>query len=116
MDDGFLSPSPGCARAVREAVTALEKAGHECVPFQPVDVTRAICVFYGLMTADGLETIKSVLEGEQMEGYVRQSILTFGIPMVIKRLLGWVYARQGDTTTGLVNLHTDIIKWRQSEQ
>lgn len=35
--DGFCRASPACERAVLETVEALEKQGHECVEFSPLD-------------------------------------------------------------------------------
>ena len=70
--DGFWTPAPACARAVREAAAALRAAGHEALPWSPasddgLDTAGAAVLFYALMGADGaLASFKSGLEGEAL--------------------------------------------------
>jgi len=60
LEDGWFESSPGGKRAVREAKSLLEKAGHEVVPFEvpkPFEFPR---IFFSLLTAEGgLRNIKS---------------------------------------------------------
>jgi len=80
LSDGFLSPSPACARAVRKsprppaparasrctldaqcalgpnlcaACALLRERGHEVVQFEPPSAARGVLLFFRLLTADG---------------------------------------------------------------
>ena len=52
-DDGYFPASPALRRAVTEAADALRAKGAEVEPFVPLDVPRAVELFFGLMSADG---------------------------------------------------------------
>jgi fatty acid amide hydrolase len=52
-DDGFFPASPAVRRAVGEAAAALAACGAEIVPFAPPDVSIAMDLFFGLLSADG---------------------------------------------------------------
>jgi len=64
VDDGFVPPSPACARGVLEAVEALRKAGHEVVEFKPPRTCDGIELYFKLMTSDYCNTIDAQLQGE----------------------------------------------------
>ena len=93
IDDGFVPPSPACARAVSETVAALEAAGHTCVPFVPPRVTDCIALYYSLMSADGARTMTDQLAGEQWEGYVKSLVTAVRIPGVVKDIVAAVLRR-----------------------
>ncbi|ETN72703.1 hypothetical protein NECAME_18707 [Necator americanus] len=66
VDDGWFTPAPAIQRAVLEAKTHLEAAGHIVVPFQPPDVpemmrqfVRAVCVDGGSFVFNKLTAVSS---------------------------------------------------------
>ena len=83
-DDGFIPPSPACARAVTETVAALEAAGHTVVRFVPPRMADCIALYYSLISADGAHTMTDQLKGEQWEGYVRSLVTAVRMPGVVK--------------------------------
>lgn len=68
MTDNFMDPVPTGKRALREAIEALEKQGHTCVPFQPpTDGYYHNKLFVGITQAEGnMKTFREGLEGEPM--------------------------------------------------
>ena len=90
VDDGFVPPSPPCARAVTETVAALQAAGHTLVPFSPPRMTDCISLYYALMAADGARTMTDQLKGEQREGYVTALATAVNIPGWVKRIIAAV--------------------------
>ena len=68
MTDGFMDPVPTGKRAMKEAIAALEKQGHTCVPFQPpTDGWYHNKLFVGITQAEGnMKSYREGLEGEPM--------------------------------------------------
>ncbi|KAH9935917.1 amidase signature enzyme [Epithele typhae] len=94
--DGFVRPSPANQRAVREAVDALRRAGHECVEVRVPDIKGVMEIFMGITAADGYKTISadlgrdpidngvsSLLLGPSLFGWLRTSIA-----FVLERCMG----------------------------
>lgn len=66
-NDGFVTPAPAIQRAVMEAVEGLRGAGHTVIPFEPPRVEEMVCLYYGIMAADGaMRCMIEGLEGEQL--------------------------------------------------
>ena len=89
-DDGFVTPSPACVRAVEETVAALRAAGHTCVAFTPPRVVDAVSLFYALLSADGGRTMTEQLVGERREAYVTAMQSAINIPGPLKSLIAAV--------------------------
>ncbi|KAJ3478796.1 hypothetical protein NLI96_g9508 [Meripilus lineatus] len=51
-DDGVVTPSPACRRALQEVVSALEGEGHEVVPIDPPSPYEALKIGSQLLLAD----------------------------------------------------------------
>ena len=90
VDDGFIPPSPACARAVTETVAALEAAGHTVTSFTPPRMADCVALYYSLMSADGAHTMTDQLTGEQWEGYVRSLVTAVRIPGLVKDIAAFV--------------------------
>ena len=90
VDDGFVPPSPACARAVYETVAALEAAGHTVIPFMPPRMTDCVALYYSLMSADGAHTMTDQLKGERWEGYVRSLVTAVRIPGWVKDVVAFI--------------------------
>ena len=41
-NDGIFEPTPGCQRAVRKAVKALQTFGYEVIPYRPLKLDLAL--------------------------------------------------------------------------
>uniref|UniRef100_T1IZV1 Amidase domain-containing protein n=1 Tax=Strigamia maritima TaxID=126957 RepID=T1IZV1_STRMM len=63
-DDGCITPTPGCRRAVYVAKGALEKMGHEVTCFTVPQVEKAFELTMSLFAADGGKSINKMLENE----------------------------------------------------
>jgi len=68
ITDHFLDPCAAAKRGVRETITALEKAGHECVQIElPFDGWVAQRLLLGLNAAEGnMRSFIEGLEGEEI--------------------------------------------------
>jgi Asp-tRNA(Asn)/Glu-tRNA(Gln) amidotransferase A subunit family amidase len=94
VDDGFVPASPACARAVRVAVAALERAGHRCVPMQPGGLGPAsVELFYQLLSADGGETIENFVGAEALIPQVALLVRAVHLPHWLKQVLSVLAAR-----------------------
>eukprot|EP01094_Clydonella_sp_ATCC50884_P012610 TRINITY_DN2285_c0_g1_i1.p1 TRINITY_DN2285_c0_g1~~TRINITY_DN2285_c0_g1_i1.p1 ORF type:complete len:608 (-),score=159.66 TRINITY_DN2285_c0_g1_i1:189-1988(-) len=92
-DDGFFSPNPACARAVREAVAALEKDGHEVVKFTPPTLVDALHTYYALMVADGSAVQLQMLEGEEIDDTLKTLLRNRRMPPIAVRAVAAVYEK-----------------------
>lgn len=102
---GVIDPSPACARALEQVVSALRSEGHEIINVIPPSPYDALQIASNLLTADGCKTFHSFSRsGEwndpgaaQMEFYMR-------IPRPIKYLYYlWVkYVRRDPIWAGLL--------------
>uniref|UniRef100_T1J1L1 fatty acid amide hydrolase n=1 Tax=Strigamia maritima TaxID=126957 RepID=T1J1L1_STRMM len=66
-DDGFVTPTPGCQRAVTIAKNVLETAGHKLIPFAIPDPWTAFRLSTKLFTADGRD--KDIVDEKMMLNY-----------------------------------------------
>merc|ERR1711971_1252942 len=68
--DGWFDPCPSGKRAVSEAATALQSAGHEVIQVnlpQRIDGWTAARLYIGVLVADGnMKSFADSLEGERM--------------------------------------------------
>ncbi len=61
-DNGFFPASPALRRAVEEATAGLQDRGAEVEPFAIPDVSEAMRIFLGIMSADGGAKMKELLD------------------------------------------------------
>jgi Asp-tRNA(Asn)/Glu-tRNA(Gln) amidotransferase A subunit family amidase len=103
--DGVVAPSPACARAVQEVVTALKKEGHEVVDVAPPDPYEALVIASQLLNSDGCRTFKSFFRTWEWEdtGAYQMSWL-MKLPRPFKFIYwAWVkYVRGDERWAGLV--------------
>ncbi|KAI9778721.1 MAG: hypothetical protein M1839_007952 [Geoglossum umbratile] len=60
-DDGVITPSPACARALEIVAVALQSSGHDLVPIDPPSPLEALYLASHLLLADGCKSITSFL-------------------------------------------------------
>lgn len=63
--DGFFEPMTAVKRGVTESIEKLKSTGAEVVEFQPPRFQFAEEIFYRLMTANGGELYREILQGEK---------------------------------------------------
>lgn len=87
--DGVMDPTPPCTRAVAEAVAAMGKAGHVIVPFSIPDATEALELYFGLISADGIQLAKNSLKWEPTERSFRNVFRLSEIPQFLNRTIAF---------------------------
>uniref|UniRef100_A0A7S1L8E5 Amidase domain-containing protein n=1 Tax=Neobodo designis TaxID=312471 RepID=A0A7S1L8E5_NEODS len=97
-DDGFVAASPACKRALRMAITALEKQGHTCVPITPGGLgLPCVKLMYSLLSADGGRTLLGHLGTEPIIAPIKNLFAVVLIPRALKGLASWYMRRvKGD--------------------
>lgn len=84
----FVAPLPPCARAVDEAVGALQADGHEVVDFKmPFSDARLVELLYQAIAADGGHFYSKALEGEPID----RAIAPFMSIMRRSSIVLWIY-------------------------
>ncbi|HRE26459.1 MAG TPA: amidase family protein, partial [Anaerolineales bacterium] len=80
VDDGYFSASPAIRRVVLAAADALREAGATVEPWTPPDVAEAMRLFFGILTADALDSLRRALGSDtpepQLELYLKACALS----------------------------------------
>src|SRR4051812_43085976 len=87
VDDGFFPAAPALRRATREAAAALAAAGAVVDEFAPPDVTSAMRIFLGLLSADGGDRLVQVLERSRQDRRVSGLLQVARMPSVVRPAL-----------------------------
>ncbi|KZT66577.1 amidase signature enzyme [Daedalea quercina L-15889] len=105
-DDGVVTPSPACRRALQEVVSVLEGNGHEVFTLQNVPSPyEGLKIASQLLMADGAKTcMKPMRVGESNDPGVREAAAMFRTPYFVKKLYAWYlrYIKGDETYAGLV--------------
>jgi len=104
-DDGVVTPSPACRRALQEVVSVLEANGHEVVTIDPPSPYEGLKIASQLLMADGAKTcIKPMRVFESNDPGVQQALAMFRTPRFIKRIYAWYlrYIRGDEIYAGLI--------------
>jgi fatty acid amide hydrolase len=110
-DDGFVSASPACRRAVRLAVEALVEQGAEIVPFAPVDQEEVVAVTIAGLAADRMATLRDLLADEEIAGPAKLVWRTGFVPPTVRRLVARLLPMFGEDRFGRLvaaTLPTDV--------
>jgi fatty acid amide hydrolase len=98
VDDGDFPASPAARRAVREAADILTTAGARVTPWQPPDIRSAVKIFYGLLAADGMRSMRKMARGNRLDPRVMRLMVSTAIPRpgvaVLRALLPLVGQRR----------------------
>jgi fatty acid amide hydrolase len=73
-DDGWFPASRACERAVREAASALAARGARVEEFTPPEVSEAMRVFFGLLSAAGSSWAKAFLDSGPVDPRLRERL------------------------------------------
>lgn len=117
-DTGVVDPSPACARALEQSVSALRSEGHEVIDVNPPSPYEALKIASILLVADGCKTFHAPSRaGEWEDPGAAQLRFYMSIPRPIKYLYYlWVkYVRRDGIWAGLLRgLHEKYMfeQWR----
>ncbi|KHN85523.1 Fatty-acid amide hydrolase 1 [Toxocara canis] len=91
-DDGWFMPTPPLQRAVKEARSILQAAGHNLIRFEPPHVPEAFKLFIGAVTVDGGQYLLSKIDADlECDGY--GGILNiYRLPVMVQRVLAAIIA------------------------
>ncbi|KAI9784908.1 MAG: hypothetical protein M1835_003471 [Candelina submexicana] len=104
-DDGVVTPSPACARALEQVVASLRTEGHDVIDVDPPSPYEALVIASHLLTSDGCKTISSHFRwGEWNDPGAAQMALYAKLPRPVKYLWYlWVkYVRRDSIWAGLL--------------
>ncbi|KAH6908789.1 amidase signature domain-containing protein [Coprinopsis sp. MPI-PUGE-AT-0042] len=108
-DDGAISPTPACRRALATVVTALRKQGHEVTDFTPPDVSSGLQTGYEILFQDGGIQAASFLQPGERLGAAAQSIVDlFRLPRIVKKLLAF-FSSDPFTADSYESMHPKTI-------
>jgi fatty acid amide hydrolase len=94
-DDGWFPASRACQRAVREAAAALAARGARVEEFSSPDVSEAMRLFFGLLSAAGSSWAKAFLDAGPVDPRLRERIRVSGLSAGTTRALARVLALLG---------------------
>ncbi|KAI9845590.1 MAG: hypothetical protein M1837_004687 [Sclerophora amabilis] len=104
-DDGVVTPSPACARALEEVVSSLRASGHKVSDVHPPSPYEALVLGSLLLNADGCKTFRSFFRtGERTDSGAAQLSFYANLPRPLKYIhYLWVkYVRRDDIWAGLL--------------
>lgn len=88
--DGMLEPTPGCVRAVQEAVAMLEGRGYTVVPVQSPDVHKVLYYFNGIILSDLNASIYKDLDYDLYDSALTGAVTAvtlYKLPWLLKKLI-----------------------------
>lgn len=115
---GVVDPSPACARALQQVISALESEGHEIVDVDPPSPYESLQIASTLVNADGCKTVSSFYRtGEWDDSGVAQIKFFMRLPRPIQYIYRlWIkYIRRDDVWAGLLEgLHKKSVlqQWK----
>ncbi|KAK5983011.1 Fatty-acid amide hydrolase 1, partial [Trichostrongylus colubriformis] len=89
VDDGWFTPIPAIQRAVLEAKSHLEAAGHTLVPFHPPSIPRIMRHFVRAVCVDGGQFLTKKLFNDIIDPTLYAQVALFMIPLWLQRILSY---------------------------
>lgn len=90
-EDGIVSPSPACRRALKWTCEALEKQGHEVVDFSPPSISEGLNVGLQLCFGDGGAGFFGPLRKDEKLDPVMVAVKSLlGMPLLLKKFLAMI--------------------------
>jgi fatty acid amide hydrolase len=86
-DDGYFRPAPAIRRATREAVDALADRGAVVEPFTIPEIREAMRIYTGLVSADGLASLRRMVRGSRREAQLARQLRLGSIPRWLRTAL-----------------------------
>lgn len=89
-DDGVVTPTPACARALELTVDALKKQGHDVVEFNPPSPLRALRIASQLLCSDSCKiALRKQSLGEHNDAGVARMVFAQRLPRFLKKIYAW---------------------------
>lgn len=85
-DGGWINPSPGIIRGVKEAARLLSLRGHEVVPFDLPNLSAFYELYFQHMLADGGSSVMPLLDGEPIDISIAANVASWAMPNWFKTL------------------------------
>ncbi|KAH7707373.1 amidase [Aphelenchoides avenae] len=117
LDDGFLKPTPGPARVVRETIEKLKAEGHELVHFRLPKPNIAAEAVYKAVLPDGGAYLLKLFDGEVIDPYFKQFVTLLKLPYFVR----WLGAHALSPFSSQMSLvarsyNSNIEQLRQAQQ
>ncbi|KAI9712958.1 MAG: hypothetical protein M1812_006705 [Candelaria pacifica] len=104
-DDGVVTPSPACARALEQVISSLRVGGDNVIDVDPPSPYEALVIASQLLNSDGCKTFRSPFRwGEWIDSGASQLTFYASLPRPVKYLWYlWVkYVRKDSIWAGLL--------------
>lgn len=98
-DDGYFSASPAVRRAVEEAAEALRAAGASVETFDPPEMTHAMDLYFGLVSADGAADAARLMDDGPAEKSIARLMQLCRMPAWLRKLSRMVASTFGQRRT-----------------
>lgn len=87
--DGWFDSAPAMQRAVRESAAVLNKRGAKLAQIDSsaiahLQIDRAMQLYFGLVSADGLKSIRGMLKGSRIDWQLRRQLWFAGWPQLLR--------------------------------
>ncbi|KAG0702173.1 amidase signature domain-containing protein [Suillus ampliporus] len=90
-EDGMISPSPACRRALQWVCDALVKQGHEVIDFSPPKIAEGLNIGFQLCFADGgAGFFNTVRKDEKLDPVLLATKSLLGMPLWLKKFLAMI--------------------------
>lgn len=86
-DDGIFQPAVSIARAVREAAEQLRQLGATVVEVQPSMSRELMRIYLGIVSADGMATVRHLVSGGPIESQLKRQIRLARMPWWLRGTL-----------------------------
>ena len=90
LDDGYFKASPAIRRVVEEAADALLIAGAQVEHWTPPDVSRAVRLYFSILTADGAKSIRRALGPDKATPQIRGILQSTGMLRPMRDLVATI--------------------------
>ncbi len=87
-NDGFHTPTPAIQQVVRDAADILRAQGATVFETEPPDVEQAMRVYFGLVSADGGDSLRRLLAGSEVDVRVRKLLKLASMPSAARKVAG----------------------------
>jgi fatty acid amide hydrolase len=98
--DGYFQAAPAVERATREASEQLAAGGVQVVAAEPPDIERAMRLFLGLVSADGLSWMRDLARHSKIDWEVRRQMWLGRLGSRSRWALGKLLSWTGQPTLG----------------
>lgn len=100
VDDGVVSPSAACRRAIERAKAILEDAGVEVISYRPALCQELVLSYMAALSADGTKTLSAQVERDEIDKALTLLWTLARLPGPPRRAAGRGLSFLGETLVG----------------